>query len=108
MLRPKPKSIWLDHIVLASSNIESTVSEFHQLTGILPIFGGSHVGRGTCNYLTSLGTNSYLEIVGEDPNQIDTVTQMKAKQLSHFLLEQKTYLGLPSIKRSTSGFGSSR
>ena len=79
MLRPKPKSIWLDHIVLASSNIESTVSEFHQLTGILPIFGGSHVGRGTCNYLTSLGTNSYLEIVGEDPNQIDTVTQMKAK-----------------------------
>ena len=59
----------LDHIVLATSDLERTKAQFEQLTGVSPAYGGAHVGRGTCNYLVSLGGTQYLEIIGLDPEQ---------------------------------------
>ena len=66
----------LDHIVLTVPDLESGVAEFTELTGAVPVFGGSHPGRGTANFLVGLqpegyadGALSYIEILGPDPKQ---------------------------------------
>lgn len=61
----------LDHVVLASPNLDQLVTDFHDRTGIQPAFGGRHVGGGrsaggTRNYLVRLGETSYLELIGPD------------------------------------------
>jgi len=60
----------LDHLVLATPDLAATVADFARRTGVTPAPGGAHVGRGTCNYLVSLGGSSYLEIIGPDPEQL--------------------------------------
>lgn len=59
----------LDHLVLATPDLAATVAEFTRRTGVAPAPGGAHVGRGTRNFLVSLGGASYLEIIGPDPEQ---------------------------------------
>ncbi|MEU6261182.1 VOC family protein [Streptomyces sp. NPDC047043] len=59
----------LDHLVLATPDLAATVADFARRTGVAPASGGAHVGRGTRNYLVSLGGSSYLEIIGPDPEQ---------------------------------------
>ncbi|MFI6661627.1 VOC family protein [Streptomyces sp. NPDC050523] len=59
----------LDHLVLATPDLAATVAEFARRTGVAPAPGGAHVGRGTRNFLVSLGGSSYLEIIGPDPEQ---------------------------------------
>ena len=61
----------LDHLVLATPNLEATASWVAARTGISPSAGGQHVGKGTRNMLCSLSSTSYLEIVGPDPEQPD-------------------------------------
>ncbi|MEC3980626.1 VOC family protein [Amycolatopsis sp. H20-H5] len=59
----------LDHLVFAGPNLAEAVAHVAELTGVEPIPGGSHVGRGTANYLAALGAGAYLEIIGPDPSQ---------------------------------------
>ncbi|WP_329260124.1 VOC family protein [Streptomyces sp. NBC_01478] len=59
----------LDHLVLATPELAATVTHFTERTGIAPVAGGAHVGRGTRNYLVSLGGSRYLEIIGPDLEQ---------------------------------------
>lgn len=59
----------LDHLVLATDNLEATVADFASATGVEPVAGGRHEGRGTRNYLVGFGPMSYLEIIGPDPEQ---------------------------------------
>ncbi|MGW7381976.1 VOC family protein [Streptomyces sp. NPDC054794] len=59
----------LDHLVLATPDLASTVAEFAGRTGVTPVVGGAHPDLGTRNYLVSLGGSSYLEIIGPDPEQ---------------------------------------
>ncbi|MGW2521714.1 VOC family protein [Streptomyces sp. NPDC001617] len=61
----------LDHLVLATPDLAATVADFTRRTGVTPAAGGAHVGRGTRNFLVSLGGSSYLEIIGPDPEQSD-------------------------------------
>lgn len=59
----------LDHLVLATPDLASTVAEFSRRTGVVPAPGGVHVGLGTRNHLVGLGGCAYLEIIGPDPRQ---------------------------------------
>ncbi|MEU6371948.1 VOC family protein [Streptomyces sp. NPDC046909] len=61
----------LDHLVLATPDLAATVAGFTRRTGVAPAPGGVHIGRGTRNFLVSLGGTGYLEIIGPDPEQPD-------------------------------------
>jgi len=56
----------LDHLVYATPDLAATVADFTRDTGVTPAEGGRHLGRGTRNFLVSLGPERYLEIIGPD------------------------------------------
>jgi hypothetical protein len=59
----------LDHLVLATPDLNATVADIARLTGARPAPGGRHPGLGTANHLVGLGEGAYLEIIGPDPDQ---------------------------------------
>jgi hypothetical protein len=61
----------VDHIVYATRDVPRAVEDLAGRLGAQPAAGGRHVGRGTHNYLLSLGEGPYLEIIGPDPDQPD-------------------------------------
>ena len=75
----------LDHIVVATPDLEGLVAEFEAATGVRPERGGSHEKLGTKNYLVTFGDDHYLELLGIDhdlpelenphPFNIDALTE---------------------------------
>jgi hypothetical protein len=63
--------IMLDHLVYAAPALEDAVREVADRLGVTPSPGGRHSGRGTRNFLLSLSSGAYLEIIGPDPEQPD-------------------------------------
>jgi len=59
----------IDHLVLATPDVDATADQIRNQWGVTVVAGGSHSGRGTCNELAGLGGSTYLEIVGPDPDQ---------------------------------------
>src|SRR4051812_46489247 len=51
-----------DHLVVAIRSLPESMAEFERTTGVKPVVGGTHPGRGTENALVSLGGGKYLEI----------------------------------------------
>src|SRR5688572_14691066 len=52
-----------DHLILAIRDLDEGVRRFQERTGVRPVFGGDHPGRGTRNALVSLGSGLYIEIL---------------------------------------------
>ena len=59
----------IDHLVLATPDVATTARRVREEWGVGVVAGGAHVGRGTRNELTGLGSATYLEIVGPDADQ---------------------------------------
>ena len=59
----------LDHIVYAVPDVAKAVADLEQRLGVRAAFGGKHPGIGTHNALLSLSDDSYMEIIGPDPDQ---------------------------------------
>jgi hypothetical protein len=56
----------LDHLVYAAADLDALVADFARRSGVTPVLGGRHVGRGTRNHLVGLGGSAYLELIGPD------------------------------------------
>jgi hypothetical protein len=61
----------LDHIVLATPDVQTSVAEIEAAIGLRPELGGHFPGRGVYNHLLALQNDAYLEIIGPDPDQAD-------------------------------------
>ncbi len=60
---PASAKVGIDHLIIGADDLERAMAEFEQRTGVRPVKGGVHPGRGTQNALASLGDGQYVEIL---------------------------------------------
>jgi catechol 2,3-dioxygenase-like lactoylglutathione lyase family enzyme len=70
-----------DHVVLGTSDVERSIEDFEQMTGVRPFVVVSHHGLGTKSARVSFDNASFLEILGPDPKQSATPFSTKLSQI---------------------------
>ena len=58
----------IDHLVYGVHHLEKAITDFEELLGVVPVFGGYHGTEGTKNALINLGDECYLELLAIDQN----------------------------------------
>ena len=59
--------LWLDHVAVACTGLETGVTAAENALGVALAPGGEHVAMGTHNRLLSLGAGEYLEVIAINP-----------------------------------------
>lgn len=61
------ENLRLDHVLVGVADLEEGSERMGALTGVTPVFGGSHPKLGTHNALLGLGKDLYLELIAVRP-----------------------------------------
>lgn len=70
LVQADEREIQIDHVIWAVPDLDAGAEYFEQMSGVTPIVGGVHPGRGTRNKVASAGDRMYFEIIAPDPAQM--------------------------------------
>ncbi|MBK8980028.1 MAG: VOC family protein [Planctomycetes bacterium] len=59
----------IDHLVCATPDLDATIDDLERVLGVRPVAGGGDAAPGTRSARLSLGSSTFLEIVGPDSQQ---------------------------------------
>src|SRR4028119_1506954 len=79
----------LDHVIVGVADLDEGIAAFTAATGVQPVRGGQHPGRGTENALVSLGDDVYLEIIAAQRGASGDDAMVRSLKM----LERPTALG---------------
>jgi hypothetical protein len=79
---PVPRADHIDHLILGIRDLDEGIRQFEERTGVRPVPGGVHPGRGTRNALVSLGSGLYIEIMAPQAGVPDAARAEVLKTLA--------------------------